>query len=216
MKKALLLAVLGAGILMTGCRRTNVVPNPPVENTYTFVDEFVDNRNDWAFSNQIEDAYGGISSRGTFEFSYLDPNGVAYYRSKDIRFNPDKNFVLQTRIGSDNNMGLLFGYDEASGAYGYSLTISEDGQFALWDEGGNGNGVNDITAIVSPTASNAVNPNGDWNDVVIEQKGNNWEGYINDVKVFTVRASYIVKGSVGFVIVGNTRGEADYIQADFY
>ncbi len=113
-------------------------------------------------------------------------------------------------------MGLLFGYDDATGAYGYSFTISEDGQFALWDEGGNGNGNTDIVEIVRPTQSNAVNPNGDWNDVLIEQVGNNWIGYVNDVKVFTVRASYIVKGSVGFVVVGDTRGEADYIQADFY
>lgn len=216
MKRALLFAILGTGLLLGGCRRTNVTPLPPVENTYTFVDEFVDNRNDWAFSDQLESAFGGISNRGTFEFSYLDPLGVAYYRSKDIRFNPDRNFTLQTRIGSDNNMGLLFGYDESTGAYGYSFTVSVDGYYALWDEGGNGNGAQDIEAIVAPTYSTAVRDNGDWNDLVLEQVGNNWIGYVNDVQVFTVRASYVVKGSVGFVVVGDTNGEADYIQADFY
>lgn len=208
--------LLGSGLGMTSCVKTYVDPNPPNNNpnTYTFVDEFVDNRNDWNFSDQLNDAYGVISN-GTFKFSFLDPNGLAYYRSKDIRFNPDKNFVLQTKMGSDNNMGLLFGFNEATGAYGYSFTISYDGYYALWDEGGNG-GPLDITSIVPATFSNAINGNGDWNEVKISQQGNNWIGYINGVKVFTVRASYLVKGSVGYVVVGNTRGEADWIQADFY
>src|SRR5690606_7101687 len=216
MKKFILFAILGGGLALSSCERHYVEPYPPVENTYTFVDEFVDNRNGWAFADQVEDAYGVVTGNGTFAFSYLDPYGIAYYRSKDIRFNPDKNFVLQTRIGSDNNMGLLFGFDDRTGAYGYSFTVDYDGYVALWDEGGNGNGNQDIVAVVEPFRHNAVNRNGNWNDLVLEQVGNNWIGYVNDVKVFTVRAQYLAKGSVGFVVVGNTRGEADYIQADFY
>ncbi len=216
MKKIFLYATLGFSVLLGSCRPAYVDPYPPGggENTYTFVDEFDDNRNGWNFSDPAWDAYGVIAN-GTFSFNYLDPTGVAYYKSKDIRFNPDRDFVLQTRIGSDNNMGLLFGYDEATGAYGYSFTISYDGHFALWDEGLNG-GPSDITAIVAPTLSSAVIPNGDWNELSIEQVGNNWVGYINNSRVFTVPARYIVKGSVGFVVMADTRGEADYLQADFY
>lgn len=216
MKRLFLYATLGFSVLLGSCRPAYVDPYPPGggQDTYTFIEDFDNNKQGWNFSDPAQDAYGVIAN-GTFSFNYLDPNGVAYYRSKDIRFNPDKDFVLQSRIGSDNNMGMLFGYDEASGAYGYSFTVSYDGYFALWDEGGNG-GSADITPIVSPTLSSAVRPNGDWNELSIEQVGNNWIGYINNTKVFTVRAPYIVKGSVGFVVMAQTRGEADYIQADFY
>lgn len=216
MKRLFLYATLGFSVLLGSCRPAYVDPYPPGggQDTYTFIEDFDNNKQGWNFSDPAQDAYGVIAN-GTFSFNYLDPNGVAYYRSKDIRFNPDKDFVLQSRIGSDNNMGMLFGYDEGTGAYGYSFTVSYDGYFALWDEGGNG-GSADITPIVSPTLSSAVRPNGDWNELSIEQVGNNWIGYINNNKVFTVRAPYIVKGSVGFVVMAQTRGEADYIQADFY
>lgn len=213
MKKILLLTTIAASFLLSGCYKEYVDPYPP-DNTYEFVDEFVDNRNDWNFADNVNDAYGVVSN-GTFSFNYLDPNGVASYVAKNIQFNPDRNFVIQTRIGSDNNMGLLFGYDAASGAYGYSFTISVDGYLALYDEGGNG-GSNDISAIVSPRTASYVNGNGNWNEVKIEQSGNNWIGYVNGYRAFTVPARYIVKGSVGFVVVGNTRGEADYIQANYY
>lgn len=217
MKKVLLITLAGLGLALTSCYKDRVDPFPPGNgggNTYTFVDEFDNNKNDWSFADQVNDAYGVISG-GTFSFNFLDPNGIAYYRSKDIRFNPDKNFTIETRVGSDNNMGLSFGFDDDRGAYGYSFMVSHDGYYALWDEGGNG-GSTDIEQIVPPTYSNLVNPNGNWNDLKIAQVGNNWEGYLNGTRVFTVRARYVVKGSVGFVIVGNTRGEADFIQADFY
>ncbi|RQO30204.1 hypothetical protein DBR32_11530 [Taibaiella sp. KBW10] len=213
MKKILLWTIVAATTFLASCRKEYINPNP-TDNTYEFVDEFVDNRNDWNFADNLADAYGVIAN-GTFSFNYLDPNGTASYIAKNIQFNPDRNFVIQTRIGSDNNMGLLFGYDAGSRAYGYSFTISSDGYYALWDEGGNG-GSTDITEIVSPRTASFVNGNGNWNEVKIEQVGNTWIGYINGYKAFTVSARYIVKGSVGFVVVGNTRGEADYIQANYY
>lgn len=214
MKRIILAAVLGFSTLVVGCRRDNIGPNQPHQQQYEFVDEFDDNRNDWNFADNVYDAYGVVSN-GTFKFNFLDVNSPAYYIAKNIQFNPDKNFVLQTRIGSDNNMGLLFGYDANSGAYGYSFTVDYDGYYALWDEGGNG-GSADITPIISSRTSNVVYANGDWNELKLEQAGNNWIGYINGQQVFNVPAQYIVKGSVGFMVVGGTRGEADYLQANFY
>ncbi len=214
MKKFSLIILASIGLTLSSCFRDTVNPYPPDNNTYTFVDEFNDNRNDWAFADQANDAYGVIDrNRGTFSFNYLDPYGIAYYRSKTINFNPDRDFVVTAKLGSDNTMGLLLGFDDARGEYGYSLTVDYDGNFALWDEG---NDNRDISAIISPTNSNAVNMNGDWNEVTIKQVGSQWKGYINGVNVFSVNAPYLYKGSVGFVIVGDTRGEADFLEATYY
>ena len=112
-------------------------------------------------------------------------------------------------------MGLLFGYNAANNSYGYSFTVDYDGYFALYDEGGNGYGSN-ISAIVPKTKMNFVNRNGDWNDLRIEKRGNSWIGYINGNRVFNVAAQKINGGMVGFVVLSDTQGEADYIQADWY
>ncbi|HTO14305.1 MAG TPA: hypothetical protein VLZ83_00940 [Edaphocola sp.] len=214
MKKVSLYIIVSLGLLLSSCYRETINPHPPNNNTFTFVDEFNDNRNDWAFADQVNDAYGVIDrNRGTFSFNYLDPMGIAYYRSKTLNFNPDRDFVVTTKIGSDNLMGLLLGFDDASGVYGYSFTVDYDGNFALWDEGSYNR---DISAIINTTNSNAVNLDGDWNEVSIRQEGTLWKGYINGVRVFAISAPYLNKGSLGFMIVGDTRGEADYIEATYY
>ncbi len=87
-------------------------------------------------------------SNGTFKFDYNDDLSEAYYVSKNIGFNPYNDFTIYTRIRSDNNIGLLFGYNGNSGSYGYSFTIDYDGYYALYDEGSNGYGP-DIQTIAS-------------------------------------------------------------------
>lgn len=112
-------------------------------------------------------------------------------------------------------MGILFGYDNQKGAYGYSFTIDYDGYYALYDEGGNGYGA-DLTTLVGPETGNFVNPNGDWNQVKIVQSGNHWIGYVNNVQVFDIQAQNIVGTGVGFVDVAQTQGEADYLEVHWY
>jgi hypothetical protein len=112
-------------------------------------------------------------------------------------------------------MGLLFGYNDASGSYGYSFTVNYNGQYALYDEGGNGYG-EDIFAIVPLFTQGFVARNGNWNELRLEQRGRRWIGFINGNQVFDVAAQNLRSGSVGFVVEGNTQGEADYLQADWF
>lgn len=181
---------------------------------HQYVDEFNNNSGRWNFADGNNLAYGVISD-GTFKFDYNDNGAQAYYVSKDIVFNYTEDFSVETRIGSDNNFGLLIGYDIDNGSYGYSFTVDYDGNYALYDEGGNGYG-SEITEIVAPAYSNAVNRNGDWNVVRIDQVGNRWKGYVNNREVFNIPAENLSAGSVGFVCIPFTKGEADYIQADWY
>ncbi len=200
-------------ILVSACRRDRNPPMPDYRQM-TFADEFVDNYNNWNFSDPANFAYAVVDeSKGTMTMGYNDDLHEAYYLSQDIGFNRFNDFTLQTRIGSDNNMGLLFGYTN-TGAYGYSFTVGYDGNFALYDEGGNGYGPNIVELVPLQTAS-FVNRDGGWNDLMLEQRGNRWIGYINNNQVFNIEAQDLKAGSIGYVLTSYTVGETDYLQADW-
>lgn len=185
----------------------------PYPQAYTYNDEFNNNSNGWSFADAPNNAYGVVSN-GTFKFDYNDDFSEAYYVSKEIGFNPYNDFTIYTRIGSNNNMGLLFGYNSSVGSFGYSFTIDYDGYYALYDEGGNGYGT-DIQTIVAPATNGNVNRNGGWNELRLEQRGNRWLGYVNNTQVFNVPAQNLKGTNVGFVDVKLTQGEADYLQVDW-
>lgn len=197
-------------ILSSCLRENNIRPQNPLRE-YSFIEDFNNDRNGWSFADPANLAYGVVSN-GTFKFDYNDNYSVAYYVAQDFGFNPNYDFTITTKIGSNNNMGLLFGYNDQNYSYGYTFTIDYDGYFALYDEGGNGYG-DAITTLVEPQTNNRVRYNGDWNTLSIEQRGSRWIGYINDYQVFNIRAQNFRGSGVGFMVVANTQGEADFIDA---
>jgi hypothetical protein len=212
MKKYMLLTASFLLFLFSSCRKDRVrEPVYPTPQEYIFTDDFNNDNNGWSFADPSNYAYGVVSN-GTFKFDYNDNYYEAYYVAHDVGFNPNNDFTIQARIGSDNNMGILFGYDANNGTYGYSFTVDYDGYFALYDEGGNGYGT-DIQTLVAPQTRSFVNYNGDWNDLEIDQRGSRWIGYINNQQVFNVSARNFRGSALGFVVVANTRGEADYFEA---
>jgi hypothetical protein len=215
MRKLLsVLSISGLILFVSSCRRDDG-PGPyyPPQQ-YTYTEEFNNNNNGWAFADPANLAYGVVSN-GTYKFDYNDDLDVAYYVSKQIGFNPGYDFTIQTRIGSNNNMGLLFGDNSATGAYGYSFMVDVYGYYALYDEGGNGYGPN-IQTLVAPATGNFVNINGEWNDLRIEQRGQRWVGFVNNVQVFNIQAQNLNGTNVGFVDLPFTQGEADYLQVDWF
>lgn len=211
---AFTLAALFIFSLSSCSRDDRYNPYPPAPQKYTYDDEFDNNSNGWAFADAANQAYGVVSN-GTFKFDYNDNASEAYYASKNIGFNYYNDFTLYTRIGSNNNMGLLFGYKENSQTYGYSFTIDYDGNYALYDEGGNGYGPNVQTIVAPNNSTGAGRANGDWNDLRLEQRGSRWLGFVNNIQVFDVPAQAMKGTNVGFVNVALTQGEADYLQVDW-
>ncbi|WP_118950249.1 family 16 glycoside hydrolase [Taibaiella helva] len=210
-KIASIIAVAGMVLFFSSCDRDRG-PYPAVQRS--FVEEFYDNRMGWEFADPANNAYGEVNN-GIYMFDYNDDFTEAYYVSKLIGFNRYSDFTIYTRIRSNNNMGLLFGDNSSVGSYGYSFTIDYDGYYALYDEGGNGYGP-DVQTIVAPTTNNRVVPNGGWNDLRLEQRGDRWIGFVNDVQVFNVPAQNLLGTNVGFVDVKNTQGDADYLQVDWW
>lgn len=214
MKKVFsILSIAGLSLFAASCVRDNG-PGPYQPQRVTYNEEFNDNSRGWAFADPANFAYGVVSN-GTYKFDYNDNLQEAYYASKTIGFNQYDDYTIQTRIGSNNNMGLLFGDNSSIQSYGYSFTVDYDGYYALYDEGGNGYGPN-VQTIVAPTTNPNVTINGGWNDLRLEKRGQRWIGYINDVQVFNVAAETLKGTNVGFVDVKNTQGEADYLQVDWF
>lgn len=216
MKKTFLLFSILSIVGFSSCVKERRAPAPhnpqPIE--YSFIEDFDDDRNGWSFADPVNYAYG-VVTQGSFFFDYNDDYYDAYYAALDIDFNTRNDFTIQTRIGSSNTMGLLFGFNDLDGVYGYSFTVDYDGYFALYDEGGNGYG-SDIVELIPYQTSNIVNYNGDWNDLAIEQRGNQWIGYINNYEVFRIESQRMLGNKVGFVVLGHTQGEADYLDAYWY
>lgn len=212
-RKILFLLVLILGL--SSCVKREYVVAPPQER-FVFVDDFIDNRNNWAFADGANLAYGVISN-GTFKIDYNDDLSEAYYVSKGIDLNTSSDFILQTRIGSNKNMGLLFGYNAGAsgGGYGYSFTVDYNGYCALYDEGGNGGG-SSIVALVPAMQFPFININGNWNELRLEQRGSRWIGFVNNNQVFNVPAKILRGNGVGFVVESRTQGEADYLQGEWF
>lgn len=205
-------------LFLGSCYRSthyNHNPDPPIyDDTYYFTEDFNNNKNRWAFDDPINYAYGEVSG-GTYKIEYLDDYYPAYYISQDFPFNYNDNFIIEAKIGSDNEMGLLFGFDDRKGAYGYSINIDYYGNFRMFDEGGNGYG-DDVTEIYPYSTSSVVRDMGDWNTVRIRQRGTTWIVYINDYEVFRMPAQNLRGGGVGFVLAAFTQGEVDYLDISGY
>src|SRR5690625_2810189 len=154
-------------------------------------------------------------SKGPLNFVYLVALYPSYYVSFNLNMILNNEYLIESRIGFDNMMFIVFAQDYTSESYGYTFTIDYDGYFALYDEGGNGFG-NDIMELIEPTYTSAAYRDGDWNVLTIEQYGNVWYGYVNDVEVFRIDAQPLYGNNFGFMVVTFTMGEADYIHAVWY
>jgi hypothetical protein len=102
-------------------------------------------------------------------------------------------------------MALVWGVSPNS--YGYSFFIDDRGYFALYDEG---------SASVASQALIDWSQNGairqGWNDVEIQStSGGAWIGYINGTQVFQIPARRLYGTQVGYMVLNNTSGDADFI-----
>lgn len=209
-----ILAILAIVLLLGSCTRDRGPRPVPGPSFYQYIEEYDNDRRGWSFADQANRAYGVVSN-GSYKMAYNDDLQPAYYISQNIGFNRFDDFTIYTRIGSDNMMGLLFGFNSSTRSYGYSFTIDYDGYYALYDEGGNGYG-GDIVELVPPTTNSFVRRNGDYNELRLEQRSGRWLGYVNNALVFNIKAQNLNGTNVGYVLLPFTQGEADYLQVDWY
>ncbi len=165
-------------------------------------DDFDYDKLGWSFTDNPNAAYASIGN-GLYKLSFHAIGGQSYSNAKVIGYSTAYDFLIQTRIKSDNQMGLLFG--GSSNSDGYSFFIDDyTKQFAVFKE-------SDVapTTIINWQSSSSIQ--NDWNDLELEQVGDYWYGYINNAKVFQIQSNYLSGSRTGFIVVGNTTGYADYL-----
>lgn len=208
MKIVQILTGIAAGsLLFTSCIKNeyhNVTPEPaPVGYQYSFNDDFNNDINNWEFSDGANAAYVNIMN-GNLKYTYLPANTGTNTVAVATGANVKRDFLVQTKLKSDNAMGLVFGVSNKD--YGYSFFIDGQGSFAVYKEGSAGT---PVKTIIDWTYTDAIQVN--WNDVELEQVGDYWTGYINGTKVFEIQSQYLSGSKFGFIVLDGTTGYADYL-----
>jgi hypothetical protein len=206
MKKLTIITSVLLALFFTSCVKNEYYEPTPVNNSgykYIFDDNFDYDSHNWSFSDPAHDAYVSIAG-GTLKYEYLPAddgtNTVAINTGVDVR----RNFLIQTRLRSDYEMGIVFGVSNSD--YGYSFFIDEQGYYALYKEGSSNT---PVKTIIDWKQSSAITSG--WNDVEFEQSGNYWIGYANGTKLFEIEAGYLSGSKIGFIAMAGTVGYADYL-----
>jgi hypothetical protein len=185
----------------------NPQPTQPVGYQYVFNEEFDNDARGWTFDDPYDSAYAFVSN-SLYKFVDYSYNGGTHTAVVPTGANTNYDFLAQTRMKSNYAMALIFGASNSD--YGYSLFIDEQGYFALYDEG---NSNSNIETIIDWTSSSAISSG--WNDVEIEQVGDRWYGYVNNVKIFETPARYLSGNQFGFMVLAGTTGYADYLTVKY-
>ncbi|MCB0699074.1 MAG: hypothetical protein H6551_05250 [Chitinophagales bacterium] len=210
LNRILLTAITISTLFISSCVKNEyytVEPDPQTQvpqYNFVFDDNFDNNINNWAFSDPANSAYVSIGS-SRLKYSYLPPtdgtNTVAINTGAKLH----RNFLVQTRIKTDYAMGITFGVSDNN--YGFSFFIDNEGYFALYKEG---DAKTAVQTILDWQYSEAIYKEG-WNDLELEQVGNDWMGYVNGVKVFQVPSQYLAGDKIGYIVLAGTTGYADYL-----
>ena len=174
-------------------------------NTYVFDEEF--NGADhygWNFTDAADSSYASITG-GSYQFvDYSTTN----YPNSIVTTNAATTgtITIQTRIMSNNMMGLIFGASSTDN--GYAFYVDSNGYYSLYKEG---YGSVASTAVITSTQDTLYANKKGWNALELDQANGTWTGYINGTQVFSMAARSLAGSGYGFKLVPGTTGYADYL-----
>lgn len=200
--------VLSVLVLFSSCTKNeyyNTTPNPtqPVGYQNIFDDNFEYDAHNWSFTDTRNQAYVDVA-QGTLKYSYLPSTDGTNTVAVNTGLNPNRDFLIQTKFQSNNEMALVFGV--SNNDYGYSFFIDDKGYFAVYKEG---NASTPVKTILD-WQYNAAIVSG-WNSVELEQHNGYWTGYVNGKKMFEITAQTLYGAKVGYEVMSGTTGYADYL-----
>lgn len=204
-----LLAVVSVGF--TSCVRNDYYTTEPDpvnhnndNNNYVFNEEFSNDNRGWAFSSSPDSTYASVRN-GMLEFINYSTQAS---NTQVVQTNGNFNnwFLIESRIKSDNDMGIIFGNSGNNFEYGYSFIINNGGYFIVYKEG---NANTNVTVLKGWTQNNAIRSN--WNEVTIEQKNGYWTFKVNGYEVHQMEARPVNGTYCGFITLPQTEGYADYL-----
>ncbi len=188
----------------------NYHSNDSTTTTYIFDDEFNGtDRYGWSFTDAADSTYASISG-GTYQFvDYSKTN----YPNSVVMTNASTSgtLTIQTRIQSNNMMGLVFG--TSSSDNGYAFYVDSNGYYSLYKEGF---GSVASTTIIPSTQDTMYATKKGWNTLEVDQANGTWTGYINGTQVFSMAARTLGGSGFGFKVAPATVGYADYLYVKSY
>lgn len=201
----LAIVALSSSVLFSACMKTDYYTPPatPVGYQHSFDDEFDYDTHNWSFTDNYNNAYVTVAN-GLLKYSYHPTGSGSNSVAVATGINFQRDFLIQTRIESNNTMGLVFGVSD--NVYGYSFLIDDRGYFAVYDEG---DANTQSRALLTWQNSSAIKQG--WNDLEIEQINGTWNGYINGTRVFQIAGQPIGGYKTGFLVLDGTTGYADYL-----
>lgn len=204
--KPVLVLLLSASLL-TSCSKSDYsIPATPTQATYAndLRDDFNSDTHNWSYTNAVDSSSINIAGGYLFYTAHSTVRGIIH-TGLATSISSSANFLLETRVISDNVMGLSFGANDT--AKGFSFKIDGFGHYALFNEGDT---THSAWPVLNWTTSNTIclsTPN----ILKLEQVGDSWNGYINTIQVFSVTARPLLGNKVGFMMTNGTNGQADYL-----
>jgi hypothetical protein len=200
--------VLAGSLLLTSCIKneyyeTNPNTQQPIGYQNIFDDNFDYDAHNWSFSDASNDAYVSVGG-GRLKYEYNPPGEGTNTVAINTGVNVNRDFLIQSRISSNNAMGIAFGVSNSD--YGYSFFIDDQGYFAVYREG---NASTPVKTIIDWQYNAAILTG--WNNIEFEQVGNYWLGYVNGTRLFEIPAQNLYGSKTGFITLAGTTGYADYL-----
>jgi hypothetical protein len=209
MKQVTAIAILlSVSALLSSCTKneyytTTPAPTQPVGYQNIFDDNFDYDAHNWSFSDPRNQAYVDVA-QGTLKYTYIPSTSGTNTVAVNTGLNPNRDFLIQTKFQSNNQMALVFGVSNTE--YGYSFFIDDKGYFAVYNEGN----ANIPVKTILDWQYNAAIVSG-WNSVEIEQHNGYWTGYVNGKKLFEIASQSLYGTKVGYEVMAGTTGYADYL-----
>jgi len=200
------LTVLAAATL-SSCTKSDY-PNPQSATVAAYTNELRDDFNadthNWSYTDSLTSSSIFLNN-GMLYFTAHPHTATINYATIVGGFKPAANFMVESSLSSDNQMGILIGNSDT--VNGYSFKIDDKGNYAVYNEGTQHY---PTMPIIDWQFSNALSKTSN-NVLRLEQIGTSWHGSINGTEVFVINAHPLVNNHTGFVMAGGTNGQADYL-----
>ena len=170
-------------------------------------EDHFDGENPHFISSESDDLIGVVAN-GSYMLSHKTHK---YYHTKyhQVNINPGQDFLIRSKIrfteGEDDAYyGLVWGYKDVDNHFDF--VIGKDGFFRILKEK---NGVQLIPKNWS--RSNAIRPNGKWNEIEIRKTGFKYEFTINNEQVYVSSYWPLYGNNIGYKIKNVCTIESDYL-----
>ena len=175
------------------------------ENAKYFYDDFSDNSNGWETGSEDNDYWVGSRSiqSGAYQWNITEIKKSFFHWQKLPTFQSVQDFhiTVDGKLINGNSstlcFGVLFRRDSSKGSY-YAFSICDSQRYRIQYYTGT-----EWEYLIDWTDSSIIR-SGDWNEIEVVAKGDQFECYINNQKVEEISDTHLTKGYFGLLVDSNS------------